>query len=147
MKEKIEHLKKEIASEKEEIEYTKRNFQKLQDLRSDIQAIWRDESSKELNSKYLDPCAEEDNRALRSLSQQSLALEKASNFLETANEHFRKCNQLSTEIRELLNVAEQEILKAQEFHKEAEKYCSASESNLKQAESLCVEAERLRIMS
>ena len=143
MKEKINYVKKEIASEREEVDYAKREFQKLQDLRSDIQAVWRDESTYELNSKYLDPCAEGDDYALRSLIQQNFALEQANQFLETANEYAQECNRLSTEIRDLLDAYEQEVLKAQGYHKEAEKCCSSSEANQKQAEGLCLHVESL----
>lgn len=147
MKEKIDYVRKEVASEREEIDYAKREFQKLQDLRLDIQAIWRDEATYELNSKYLDPCAEEDERALRALSQQNLSLEQANEFLETANNHAQKSKQLSIEIKDLLDIAEQEIFKSLSHYNEAEKYYSSSESSLKQAESLCLHAETLMAMA
>lgn len=143
MKDRIDYIRREVNTGREEVDYARREFQKLQELCGEVQAIWRDEAAQEINVKYLEPCSEEDRRALAELDRQNLALEEAKNHLLIADDHIQTISQLTIDINHLIETTEQEISKAEELQNDSEKLASLAEISAIESTRIRLEAESI----
>lgn len=85
---------------------------RLQDLRREIEGIWNDTAARDLNSRYLHPHQDDDAQMGSSYRQQNDNLDQSEDKIAAAHEHGNSANQLSAQISETLNIADEEIRNA-----------------------------------
>jgi exonuclease VII small subunit len=81
----------------------------LQDLRKDIRHVWDDEAARGINSRYLDPHEQDDERMRGALNEQSQSLESAARDLEAADELAQRADEYAAVATERLRFAEQDM--------------------------------------
>lgn len=84
----------------------------LQDLRSDIRAVWDDEAARQLNGRFLEPHRADDDEIRRSLRDQRDTLTRMEASLGIANQACITADDRATEVREALDYVQKEITDA-----------------------------------
>jgi hypothetical protein len=112
----------------------------LQDYREDISNAWDDEAAKTLNSRYLNPHEEDDQKMITSLGQQKQGLEKASVELLKAKDHALKADSYSQKVSHFLEIERQEVTQAYHSYNLSLEYHAATQSELPKIEQLIYQA-------
>lgn len=93
----------------EELWITASRSRALQDFRREIAGRWRDEASKSLTVRYLDPHEAEDEQMLGARRQQQSSMVSGSDHLDSATSHETQAEELSCQVEEVLDLAYQEM--------------------------------------
>lgn len=80
----------------------------LQELRREIQPLWDDEASREINSRYLNPHEDDDRQMLSELAAQKEALDQTDASLAAARAQAVRADELAAEVRDWLGHTEEE---------------------------------------
>lgn len=81
----------------------------LQDLRREIRHVWDDEAARAINSRYLAPHEQDEERLRDALNEQSRALESAARELTAADGFARRADECGAVVAEKLRFAEQDM--------------------------------------
>lgn len=112
----------------------------LQDLRREVGVIWDDEASRELNKRYLDPHADDDQAMRESLAQQDAALDQADGSLRSSREHALRAERLALEVSEWLREVEQHLNSAYDYYDLFMRYKTAASERFPVIERLLSDA-------
>lgn len=112
----------------------------LQELRREIQPVWDDNAAREMDSRYLNPHAGDDERMLEQLRQQQASLESSSVQLTTAQENGRRADELATVVIEQLRFTNQDLQGAYGHYDVYARYHAEARSKFPQIQALIREA-------
>lgn len=81
----------------------------LQELRKDISYVWRDEASREINGRYLNPHESDSDDMVVALGQHHEGLKTVDKHLSTAQELDREVARIATIVEEKVRFANEDL--------------------------------------
>ena len=90
----------------------KQRFRRLQDYRRDMQGLWDDDASSEVNKRYFNPHGDDGEQTVASISKQMLALRNAESEFQIAKQHGLEVDRLLGEVEKLLEFVEEDLSRA-----------------------------------
>jgi hypothetical protein len=124
----------------EQLWYAQQQSRVLREFRENIQGLWNDEASRELNTRYLNPHEEDDKQMLGHLQSQLTSLNLSSNSLVAAQQNALKAEKLSLECVETLKLAEEDSATAEQFYEQHRNYLVSAQGRFSEIERLIAQA-------
>lgn len=112
----------------------------LQDLRREIQPVWDDNAAREVDSRYLNTHAADDERLLEQLHLQDESLDQSASQMAAAQEEGRRAEEQAVVVMEQLRFANQDLQGAYGHYDVYARYHVAARGKFPQVQALIREA-------
>ena len=112
----------------------------LQDYRQDIRNDWDDEAANELNTRYLNPHEEDDQKMRKFLRAQHRGLESAAMQLSIANQRALEADKYSLEVQYFLELTQQDVARSYQSYEQSRRDCLATQSQLELVGKFIIQA-------
>lgn len=112
----------------------------LQDLRREIMPVWDDNAAREVDSRYLNSHAADDERLLEQLHSQDESLDQTASQIAVAQEESRRAEEHAVVVTEQLRFAGQDLQGAYGHYDVYARYHAAARGKFPQIVSLIQEA-------
>ena len=112
----------------------------LQELRREIMPVWDDNAAREVDSRYLNSHAADDERLLEQLHLQDEPLDQSASQMTAAQEEGRRAEEQAVEVMEQLRFANQDLQGAYGHYDVYARYHADARGKFPQVQSLIREA-------